>query len=376
MKLKISKIGLNTPTAFIGLYTTFILGKVYFIAENNVLFSIVDGLQWMFLLFFAFKLLSRKYSVKLLCILFFVVALFGISYYHCKTSSYLKFALIIVASFGLNYDNFYRDIKQTFMLWGIPLLLLGIVGLIPSTIVRRGYSTYGFVHTNVVAMFVLTAICCFVMERDGKLTRRNYLFIFLIDILLWFLTDTRSSCVIIIVLLLINAFLQTRLFSKVIGFKLVKIIIYSLIPLATIFSFYCAINYGSDNVLIDVMNKMTSNRINMANIVFTRMTPTLFGNYIIGDLVENAYIVSIYQYGIIASALVYLFYVYALGQTIKNKKFGVLSVLICFIIHGIIEASTFEPFVNVALVPIVFSINLSKFKTKGKKNDNNIYSYL
>lgn len=104
----------------------------------------------------------------------------------------------------------------------------------------------------------------------------------------------------------------------------------------------------------------------MANIVVTRMHPTLFGNYVTGDLVENAYIISIYQYGLVATIGVYLFYSYALKKAIDRRDGAILAVLICFIIHGIIEGATFEPFVNVALVPTVFGTNFNVLHKRKK----------
>lgn len=375
MKIKISKIGINAPTAFIGLYATFVLEKVYFISENTVLFSIIDFLQWLFLLYFAYKLVSRNYNMKLLLALLAIIIVFGISYYECRASNYLKFALIIVASFGLKYDSFFRDIRRTYLLLILPIFLLGIAGIIPSTIVRRGYSTYGFVHTNVIAMFVLSIVACYIIEKNGKLRLRNYVVITLTDAVLWVITDTRSSCAIILLLLIINALLQTKLFSKINRMKFSHLLVYALIPLATAFSFYLAINYESNSLLIESMNKVTSNRIYMAWIVFSRMTPSLFGNYISGDLVENAYIISIYQYGIIATLVVFAFYIYALNSSIKRNDFATLAVLICFIVHGIIEGSTFEPFVNIALVPIAFNVNLQSRGFKGKRKDHDKHIY-
>lgn len=375
MKIKISKIGINAPTAFIGLYATFVLEKVYFISENTVLFSIIDLLQWLFLLYFAYKLVSRNYNMKLLLALLVIIIVFGISYYECRASNYLKFALIIVASFGLKYDSFFRDIRRTYLLLILPIFLLGIAGIIPSTIVRRGYSTYGFVHTNVIAMFVLSMVACYIIEKNGKLRLRNYVVITLTDAVLWVITDTRSSCAIILLLLIINALLQTKLFSKINRMKFSHLLVYALIPLATAFSFYLAINYESNSLLIESMNKVTSNRIYMAWIVFSRMTPSLFGNYISGDLVENAYIISIYQYGIIATLVVFAFYIYALNSSIKRNDFATLAVLICFIVHGIIEGSTFEPFVNIALVPIAFNVNLQSRGFKGKRKDHDKHIY-
>ena len=157
--------------------------------------------------------------------------------------------------------------------------------------------------------------------------------------------------------------------------KFSHLLVYALIPLATAFSFYLAINYESNSLLIESMNKVTSNRIYMAWIVFSRMTPSLFGNYISGDLVENAYIISIYQYGIIATLVVFAFYIYALNSSIKRNDFATLAVLICFIVHGIIEGSTFEPFVNIALVPIAFNVNLQSRGFKGKRKDHDKHIY-
>lgn len=366
MKIKYSKPGFNLSTAFVGLYSTFILEKVYFIAQNELLLSIIDLTQWLFLLYFAYRLLHRHYSMKLLSILLVVIILFGISYYECKASEYLKFALIIVASFGVVYDGFYRDIRHTYLILVIPFLILGILGLIPSTVVRRGYSTFGFIHSNVIAMFALSAICCYVLEKKGRLSPLDYVCLLLIDVIVFLLTNTRSSCAMIVVLLVTNMLLKTSLFNRAMGTNFFKAIILMLIPAATVFSFYLAMNYNSGNILIAIMNKITSNRIYMANIVVTRMHPALFGNYVTGDLVENAYIISIYQYGLVATVGVYLFYSYALKKAIDRRDSAILAVLICFIIHGIIEGVTFEPFVNVALVPTVFGTSFNELHKRKK----------
>ncbi len=357
MKIKYSKPGFNLSTAFVGLYSTFILEKVYFIAQNEFLLSIIDLTQWLFLLYFVYRLLHRHYSMKLLFILLAVIILFGISYYECKTSNYLKFALIMVASFDVAYDGFYRDIRHTYLILVIPFLL------IPSTVVRRGYSTFGFIHSNVIAMFAFSAICCYVLEKKGHLSPLDYVCLLLVDSIVFLLTNTRSSCAMIVVLMVTNTLLQTSFFNRAMRTNTFKAIILMLIPAATIFSFYLAMNYNSGNILIAIMNKITSNRIYMANIVVTRMHPALFGNYVTGDLVENAYI---YQYGLVATVGVYLFYSYALKKAIDRRDSAILAVLICFIIHGIIEGATFEPFVNVALVPTVFGTNHNVLRKREK----------
>ena len=364
-KSKFSELRFNIATAFVGLYSTFILEKVYFIAQNKILFSIIDLMQWLFLMYFAYILLYRRYSVKLLSILIVVILLFGISYYECKASNYLKFALIIVASFGIKYDGFYRDIKRTYLLLVIPFFMLGILGLIPSTVVRRGYSTYGFIHSNVIAMFALSAISCYLLEKRGRLSMLDYVSLLFVDGILFKLTDTRSSCAVIVILLLLNLILQSTFFKRMMGAIYFKSFVFLLIPIATAFSFYLAMNYSSGNPLITIMNKVTSNRIYMAYIVITRMQPTLFGNYVIGDLVENSYIISIYQYGLIATVIVFWFYLYALKKSFVRRDSATLAVLICFIIHGIIEGTTFEPFINIALVSTAFNTDLRQLQ-KGK----------
>ena len=75
-----------------------------------------------------------------------------------------------------------------------------------------------------------------------------------------------------------------------------------------------------------------------------------FGQVIDFKLVENAYVSGVYAFGLLPMIVEMWIYTYAVKKSLDNHAYGTAVCLISFAIHGLTEATTFEPFLNVAML--------------------------
>ena len=346
-----NKIKINYTVACVVLGIIFVLQKTVLVSDSEIFTDILDFLQWPFLIYIMSTLVDRKIEKRSLYLYFIAIialSLFFISYINSGLANIFKYAVLIVAAHKNFNMEIFRKFRNTYLYFVITIFALGLLRIIPSTVVRRGYFTYGFIHVNVFAMLVLSIICCDILCSFDRVTFQRGILYTVVITFIMLLTDCRSVAIgyiSIVMLLILFKFKKNVSNSKIIklGFTILPIIL-------TAISFYVAYNFDISNPMMLTLNKLSSERIYLANQLTRYFSPTLLGQDCGNLLMENSYITIFFAWGIIPGCIVLATYCYAIYKSISKRAYGVSVCLLGFAIQGLFEGSAFELFQNLALL--------------------------
>ena len=339
----------------------FMLSKTLLFSENENLSRIIDIMQWPFLLYIASTLvetkIKRAVAIRFLLAMAIII-MFFISYINSGLASLFKFSIIILAAKKLRDYELFRTIRNMYIIATVVIVLLGALRIIPSLVVRRGYFTYGFVHSNVLAMFVFSAVCCDVMLLN-KLSAKKLTLYIIVIIAIAMLTDCRSVEVGIAAMIIIsvifsrstNSFKEKRVFRGMLC---------SLPILCTLISIYLAHNYNRQNRFVMLIDNLSSTRVFLASRLVHALQLTAFGQDCGDYLMENAYLTVLYAWGVIPGIITIVFYSFAIYKSFFEKHYGITACLIGFAVQGLFEGSTLELFLNLAMLTPFMSVETDK----------------
>lgn len=347
------KFKFDVSTSCIILGILFVLQKTVLFSESVVLSNLLDILQWPFLLHISINMVDVKIKRKeiiryiIACAIFIM---FFFSYMNSGLANIFKYAILMV---GLrrnkNYELF-RKFRNVYTIIVVSIFTLGLLRIIPSAIVRRGYFTFGFIHSNVLAMLILSIVCCDIICNYNKSFRNRAIIYLFIAIVCIVLTNSRSVLIGFISVVFFYAFFK-RIKNKNIS-NIMKFLLTALPVTFTILSFYLAYNYDAGNPVFLLLNKISSERIFLANELTRWFSLTLFGQECSIALMENSYLTVFFAWGIIPGLISIAIYSYGICKTISKKEYGVAISLLSFSIQGLFEGSAFELFINLALLAI------------------------
>ena len=370
---KIRKITLSYYDSVIALALLYILSKTELFTSNAALATIVDILQWPFLIFISSTLIEfkiKKKAIKYGFIATIIVVLFFISYRNSGLANLFKFTIIILAAKRLNNYRIFRSLRNVYLFIILLVVSLGAMRVIPSNVVRRGYFTYGFIHSNVLAMFVFSTVCCDLIATRKKVSYTKCILYVIVLAVTIVLTDCRSVAIgfcVIFMMLMVFAVANKAFRKKTV----LHWILCSFPILFTIISLYIAYNFSYTNPVMNKINDLASNRVYMAHRLTEAYSLTLLGQDCGTLLMENAYITVFFAWGIIPGTITVLYYCFSIHKSLIRRHYNITACLIGFAVQGIFEGSSLELFLNFALITTFIRISthdrdalLSLFESK------------
>lgn len=358
MKCKLArpnKFKINYEKIVLCLAATYFLYNIYLFSENAAAEKILDAMQGVFLLGLGVLFLYQRGSKKNISLRIITMLIFAMSFLYSGTFPYLKYGMVILAGINCNERSLHRKLLKVYTVFVALTVMLGMTGVLPSRIVRRDFSTYGFVHSNMLALCILAILCSYVMAYYEEFRRKNYIMALALVLVTWALTGSRttmaSMCILIVMVYI------SKKYPKI--FRLKGMLYYTgpwLPVILTVLSCLMGIYYDEAQAFFYDLNDWLNGRPLMANTFMNIIEPEIWGQRIEITLVENAYLVGLYQFGVIPSVVMLGIYGYAIKRCICEKAYGRLCCLLTFAVHGLTETSTFSPFSNVALLS-VFSKN-------------------
>lgn len=359
------------------LSAVYFLNNLYLVSVCGPVALVLDGAQLVLLMgigvLFAFQGVSR--NSMLLRVM--VVAVFALSTLASGTFPYLKHGLVLLTGIHCSWDRTYRKLCRLYGWLVLVTILLGWTGILPAAVVRRGYSTYGFSHANLLAVYLLTVLACYLLAHRNAFRSKQYLAACLLIAAAWLLTGSRTAT--LSMLFLMGVWLLGKrapaVFSRrspgywlALGFPLLLLGI----------SFLLGRCFDGELPLFSAMDAISNGRLQMANSFMRVLTVPVFGQPVTGTLVENAYLTSLYHFGLIPTLLELAVYTYAIRKSLDNRDYANLACLLAMALHGMAESATFDPFYNVALLSVFSRTGSSGTITQGVKkgNDHRVYTCL
>lgn len=352
MKLLLSdskSIRINYTTILVALAFSYLLDSVYLISLSPVLKKIQLALQYTLLIVMAMCIFTNRMSARQIYISAVSVSVFLLSLFFSRKFVLIKYALVLLFVMCFNTGALYRKLFKVYSVTIAVIFVLGATGIIPSTTVRRGYSTFGFIHSNIFAAHIFAMLCCYVIMQEKKLNSKNYCVLIACILFTWLLTDSRTTVITMIAFVTLLVLLER---SKLLWFR--KPIYYYLLMLLPflmlVISYWVGSNFTEESAFFRKLNHILNARASMASGFMTVLTPKLWGQHIEIGLVENAYLVSLYNYGIIPTMLELIMLSIAIKNSLDQKNYRKAASLVAFSVHGFAEVTTINPFFNVALL--------------------------
>lgn len=353
MIIRIQKIPtslvLNYENSVVALAVVYLVESLHLVSLYPAIGTALKVLQFILLGFIGFLFCRQRTTVNNLLVKIIVLAVFVLSFVFSGTFPFLKYGIVLLAGMNCNVSKLYTKLLKTYVICVTVTVLLGILQIIPSQIVRRGYSTYGFSHVNVFAQYVLSILCCYVILNGHKFKLKQWAILLCTIAVTQLMTDSKTTIISMIAMVLLIAFRKG--FPKAFHRGGLTYYLAILMPIfCLIINLIMGLGYGESSSGLSAIDQAMNGRLGLANNLLNAFRLSMFGQDIAENGVESAYLMGLYQYGLIPMAVECIIYMYAIRKSMCSHSFGVLICLLAMALHGMAEVSAFNPFANVALL--------------------------
>ena len=332
----------------------FTISKAWGLDSSNRTYYVLAAIA---AVFWVFALLGTKYEIKdiLFCSILLVTS--AISLYCSGKIGAILPAMVIVAAKDTSIDDVIKVMMKCWIVTVSVKVLLVVLGFIPNEIrektneLAKGRDSYkmGYGHPNLFALAV--AVCVLLV-----------LYTYWNNIKWWWgLLIIAVATVVFIVSL---SFTGTAVMLLAAGWCLInclvnrsdilnRIIDLIMIVLSAVFSlgmFVIVSITGINENLDAVLYKYTSSRSWVSYDMMDKYPIKLFGQRFDGragyEIVDNAFLYTLIQLGIIMFCLMVIAYLFCIINTYKHRDTRRLFILAVFIAYGFMEQSFINPFIN------------------------------
>lgn len=274
-------------------------------------------------------------------------------YYFSKESLILfliGFALVVKI---LDYRTTLITIFIVRLVIFIIVISLSLFGVIPNNqmAVSKGAKGFvlgwqlGYTHPNAVAVSFFILILLYVCIKQVRITTLDYVFIFVLALIMTQVTKNRSTFVLTIILLVFIFFNKFEFIQKfVYGFSEIYILLISSIAIF-IPMFYNSLSGTLQSVFFQ-LNGVLNYRLSNAAGLFQNFKLTWFGqiidlNYLkqrFGyNIVDNGYVFTLFDFGIVGIIFILFLYCYSVRKFIKQHKYIYILIIDIFLTLVLME---------------------------------------
>lgn len=309
-------------------------------------------------LFCTFELIRSKYNTK--CFILTLVFVFtGIatlisnkSVDYIIASSMLNFILVTICIKNVSFEKIIRVDLIAKISFTLMLAILCCCNIVENVTTTRASGvvrfSMGFAHPNRLGAMLFLIVIYLTYIRREKLNLKDIFFQIFMFMVTYKLTDSRSSELGIIIVIILTGLNLVHKRRKNKGFnKIQRYLIVIVVISMIVVMFYLAANYNSNNSKMSMLNTLFNSRLELGGLTLKYYKPSLFGTGIqtyaweevlsqgmshalVGSDILYLYIYL--NYGII-SLLIYLYViVVAIIFAAKNDKWGCLSLIIILIV--------------------------------------------
>ena len=324
------------------------------------------------LLFVLIKLVSDDvYSLVYLFIMILLGALFLLAYIK---SGYNHILYFLIDFLGMRNVQSKHILKVDFWLKIILSLLIissSLSGVIENYLTHRtGESalrySLGFNHPNTLASIVFSLIVEEAFLSDRKGNGFYTILIWLIDVVLYLITDNRTAVLLIAIFPILLLLQNSDISKSDVSISKTKILLGTCgYPLATFCSFILMRN-ARKNIFFATCDRWFSNRFFNANVIYDRYGITLLGQEVnlvsvrtarmlhsSIALLDISYLRILIQAGLLVLLAIGALYCFALNKLVKTNNYLCLMVVLLFLLFGMYESGSNNVFINFSLIFII-----------------------
>lgn len=259
------------------------------------------------------------------------------------------------ALFLLSHINCKRFIKFLFPISILILIILIILNIDQGSLQIRYISGEWqniTKRSNGIFVAFYTAVNLYILQFGRKIKKLHILVIFVLTLLLFFYTGSRTGCVCSIILCIMLFFARNkRLLSNMLVRKII-VFLPILFPLVSIGTNYM---YGKITFLF-YLNSMLQNRLYYGKFFLDHYGFSLLGQKIVVSyneatyqVMDNTYLNLFINYGIIVGILWMIINIRTLKLLLKDEQYNCVCIIVGYMFYAISESFVIVLFVNMSV---------------------------
>ena len=332
----------------------FTVSKAWGLDSSNRTYYVLAAIA---AVFWVFALLGTKYEIKdiLFCSILLVTS--AISLYCSGKIGAILPAMVIVAAKDTSIDDVIKVMMKCWIVTVSVKVLLVVLGFIPNEIrektneLAKGRDSYkmGYGHPNLFAMAVVVCVLLVLYTYWDNIKWWWGLLIIAVTIAVFIVSLSFTGTA--VMLLAAGWCLINCLVNR---FEILnRIIDLIMIVSSAVFSFgmFIIVSIIGINENLDAaLHKYTSTRSGVSYNMMNMYPIKLFGQRFDGragyEIVDNAYVYTLIQLGLIMFCLMAIAYLCCIVNTYKHRDTRRLFIVAVFIAYGFMEQSFINPFIN------------------------------
>ena len=361
----------NNACQFLLIASIFLIEFSNFAQNISIIAPIKNYLFYLGLCFTVLNMVLTIFRLKLYLksvvaiLILFIFSL--IIKYVTSDDIFIELFSFIIVAFNISFDEL---IKKDFKIRIFMLLFIFFFYVLGFAIKTSFYSdgqiiyAFGFNNPNTFAFFCLTIFWEYIYIQKDKINIKKIIITTLIALILFELSDSRSSEISIIlfdILFLINIKKQ-----NVRNNKITKLLIPNLFIIFTIISYIITIDFINKKGYTIELNNFLSSRLWMQRHYILNYPINLFGHkvdYIF--TIDNVYIKTLINFGLAGTFIMNYIYSKIIKIAKEKKDIVMYYIAIVLLLYGLMEWYIIRPVLNIFL----FYYSTYLLKRVGEKND-------
>ncbi len=292
----------------------------------------------------------RGYEIFIIVITMFMAFIS----YKSRTINYLTYLIYIIVGKDIEYI---KIIKSAFfaivvsVILVISLCLLGIIKDVVSEMETRNRHALGFKYAPFLSNYSFYATLYYIYIRKNKMKNIELLICFILSILIFYATKTRSAFA-LTVLSLIITFVVNNVKALSDYKSIYKYLLYAATIILPLFIIIISIFYNPEIKIMSMLNKLLNGRIALGNAAINEYGIYLFGQYIKFtssstaearyNIVDSAFVLYLLILGIVFFVLLIIFLLYFVKLIDKKKDIYLAYIYIILMLHSTFDAQLLQ----------------------------------
>ena len=302
---------------------------------------------------FIIDFLQQKYRGYEFFIIVITMFMAFISY-KSRTINYLTYLIYIIVGKDIEYI---KIIKSAFfaivvsVILVISLCLFGIIKDVVSEMETRNRHALGFKYAPFLSNYSFYATLYYIYIRKNKMKNIELLICFILSILIFYATKTRSAFA-LTVLSLIITFVVNNVKALSDYKSIYKYLLYAATIILPLFIIIISIFYNPEIKIMSMLNKLLNGRIALGNAAINEYGIHLFGQYIKFtssstaearyNIVDSAFVLYLLILGIVFFVLLIIFLLYFVKLIDKKKDIYLAYIYIILMLHSTFDAQLLQ----------------------------------
>ena len=357
----------------------FTISKAWGLDSSNRTYYVLAAIA---AVFWVFALLGTKYEIKEILFSGMLLVVSAISLYCSGKIGAILPAMVIVAAKDTSIDDVIKVMMKCWIVTVSVKVLLVVFGFIPNEIrektneLAKGRDSYkmGYGHPNLFAMAVALCVLLVLYTYWGNIKWWWSLLIIAVATVVFIVSLSFTGTAVMLLAAgwcLINSLVnQFEIMRRIVNILMIAV--------SAIFSsgmFIIVSILGIDEAIDSVLYKYTSSRSQVSGNMMDLYQTKIFGQKFDGragyEIVDNAYIYTLLQLGIIMFCLMVIAYLCCIINSYKLRDTRRLFILVVLIAYGFMEQSFINPFINFSWLFIADMIWNDKVIQKPNTRDFN-----